>query len=125
MKQLATHVRFNGGHRIFSEGERPDSAFGLSYGVVRLYKLLPDEVVAFAQPGDFLAMPLADRFSFSADAISRQPPRRIPALELAAFKRQDIGHVQAMDAYPPYERPLCAKTQRSIMHVSRSTGAAY
>ena len=30
---------------------------------------------------------------------SRQPPRRVPALELAAFKRQGIAHVQEMDAY--------------------------
>jgi hypothetical protein len=30
---------------------------------------------------------------------SRQPPRRVLALELAAFKRQGIGHVQGMDPY--------------------------
>jgi CRP/FNR family transcriptional regulator, anaerobic regulatory protein len=85
MKRLATHVRFNGGHTIFSEGERADSAFGLSHGVVRLYKMLPDgrrQVVAFALPGDFLAMPLADRFSFSADAIGEVNVCRFPREEL-------------------------------------------
>jgi CRP/FNR family transcriptional regulator len=85
MKRLATHVRFNGGHTIFSEGERADSAFGLSHGVVRLYKMLPDgrrQVVAFALPGDFLAMPLADRFSFSADAIGEVSVCRFPRKEL-------------------------------------------
>ena len=85
MKRLATHVRFNGGHTIFSEGERADSAFGLSHGVVRLYKMLPDgrrQVVAFALPGDFLAMPLADRFSFSADAIGEVSVCRFPREEL-------------------------------------------
>jgi CRP/FNR family transcriptional regulator, anaerobic regulatory protein len=84
MKRLATHVRFNG-HTIFSEGERADSAFGLSHGVVRLYKMLPDgrrQVVAFALPGDFLAMPLADRFSFSADAIGEVNVCRFPREEL-------------------------------------------
>jgi CRP/FNR family transcriptional regulator, anaerobic regulatory protein len=88
MKRLATHVRFDGGHRIFSEGERADNAFGLSYGVVRLYKLLPDrrrQVVAFALPGDFLAMPLADRFSFSADAIGEVSVCRFPREELKRF----------------------------------------
>jgi CRP/FNR family transcriptional regulator, anaerobic regulatory protein len=85
MKRLATHVRFNGGHTIFSEGERADSAFGLSHGVVRLYKMLPDgrrQVVAFALPGDFLAMPLADRLGFSADAIGEVSVCRFPREEL-------------------------------------------
>jgi CRP/FNR family transcriptional regulator len=85
LRRLATHVGFNGGHTIFSEGERADSAFGLSQGVVRLYKSPPDgrrQVVAFALPGDFLAMPLADRFSFSADAIGEVSVCRFPGEEL-------------------------------------------
>jgi CRP/FNR family transcriptional regulator len=85
MKRLATRVRFNGRHTIFLEGERADDAFGLSHGVVRLYKLLPDgrrQVVAFVLPGDFLAMPLADRFSFSADAIGEVSVCRFPREEL-------------------------------------------
>ncbi|WP_298252932.1 cyclic nucleotide-binding domain-containing protein [Bradyrhizobium sp.] len=86
MKRLATHVRFDGGHRILSEGDR--NAFGLSYGEVRLYKLLPDrrrQVVAFALPGDFLAMPLADHFSISADAIGEVSVCRFPREELKRF----------------------------------------
>jgi CRP/FNR family transcriptional regulator, anaerobic regulatory protein len=85
LTRLATPVRFNGGHTIFSEGEPAESAFGLSRGVVRLYKLLPDgrrQVVAFALPGDFLAMPLADRFNFSADAIGEVSVCRFPRKEL-------------------------------------------
>jgi CRP/FNR family transcriptional regulator len=53
--------------------------------VVRLYKLLPDgrrQVVAFALPGDFLAMPLADRFNFSADAIGDVNLSRFPREKL-------------------------------------------
>jgi len=53
--------------------------------VVRLYKLLPDgrrQVVAFALPGDFLAMPLADRFNFSADAIGDVSVSRFPREKL-------------------------------------------
>jgi len=74
LKRLAVPLRLNGGQTIFSEGDAATSAFGLSHGVVRLYKLLPDgrrQIVAFALPGDFLAMPLADRFSFSADTIGK------------------------------------------------------
>src|ERR1700719_1164785 len=46
------------------------------------------------------ALCLAQRRSAAHDRrSSRQPPRRVPALELAAYKRQGIGHVQGMDAY--------------------------
>src|ERR1700739_1449957 len=72
LKRLATPIRFDGGQTIFSEGEAARNKYGLSRGVVCLSRLLPDgrrQVVAFACPGDFLAMPLADRFSFSADAV--------------------------------------------------------
>jgi CRP/FNR family transcriptional regulator, anaerobic regulatory protein len=72
LQRLATQVYFRTGKTIFSEGEPADTVFGLSLGVVRLYKQLPDgrrQVLAFALPGDFLGMPLADRHNFSADAI--------------------------------------------------------
>ncbi len=88
LKRLATHIRFSAGKTMFSEGDRAESAFGLSHGVVRLYKLLPDgrrQVVAFALAGDFLAMPLADRFSYSADAIGEVSVSRFPREELKRF----------------------------------------
>jgi CRP/FNR family transcriptional regulator len=88
LKRLATPVRFNAGQTIFSEGDTARNAFGLSHGVMRLYRLLPDgrrQVVAFAFPGDFLAMPLADRFTFSADAIGEVGVCRFPREELKRF----------------------------------------
>src|SRR5271166_2780867 len=88
LKRLAIPVRFEGGQTIFSEGDPARSAFGLSQGLVRLYTMLPDgrrQVVAFAFPGDFLAMPLADRFSFSADAIGEVSVCRFPREELKRF----------------------------------------
>ena len=69
---LATKVPLRAGRTIFEEGERADSAFGVSQGIVRLYKSLPDgrrHIVAFALPGDFLGVPLAERRSCSADAV--------------------------------------------------------
>ena len=72
LQRLATQVHFHAGKTIFSEGEPADSVFGLSQGLVRLYKMLPDgrrQILAFALPGDFLGMPLAGRHNFSADAI--------------------------------------------------------
>ena len=88
LKRLATPIRFEGGQTIFSEGDPATRAFGLSHGVVRLYRVLPDgrrQVVAFAFPGDFLAMPLADRFSLSADAVGQVGVCRFPREELKRF----------------------------------------
>ena len=88
LKRLATPIRFEGGQTIFSEGEPATRAFGLSHGVVRLYRVLPDgrrQVVAFASPGDFLAMPLGDRFSLSADAVGQVGICRFPREELKRF----------------------------------------
>ena len=85
LQRLATQVYFRAGKTIFSEGELANSVFGLSQGVVRLYKMLPDgrrQILAFALPGDFLGMPLADRHKFSADAIGE--------VSLCRFSRDDL-----------------------------------
>jgi CRP/FNR family transcriptional regulator len=86
LQRLATQVYFHAEKTIFSEGEPADTVFGLSQGVVRHYKLLPDgrrQVLAFALPGDFLGMPLADRHNFSADAIGE--------VSLCRFSRDDLA----------------------------------
>jgi CRP/FNR family transcriptional regulator, anaerobic regulatory protein len=87
-QRLATVVYFRSGATIFSEGEPAANVFGLSQGVVRLYKLLPDgrrQVLAFALPGDFLSMPLAERHNFSADAIGEVALCRYSRHELTSF----------------------------------------
>ena len=88
LQRLATPVYFRSGATIFPEGEPAANVFGLSQGVVRLYKLLPDgrrQVLAFALPGDFLGMPLAERNNFSADAIGEVALCRFSRDELTAF----------------------------------------
>jgi CRP/FNR family transcriptional regulator len=88
LRQLASPVYFHAGKTIFSEGEPAHSAFGLSQGVVRLYKLLPDgrrQILTFALPGDFLGMPFAARHNFSADAIDEVALCRFPRSDLAKF----------------------------------------
>jgi CRP/FNR family transcriptional regulator, anaerobic regulatory protein len=88
LQRLATQVYFHAGKTIFSEGEPADSVFGLSQGIVRLYKLLLDgrrRVLAFALPGDFLGMPLAERHNFSADAIGEVALCRFSRSEFTNF----------------------------------------
>jgi CRP/FNR family transcriptional regulator len=88
LQRLATPIHFRAGKTIFSEGEPADSVFGLSQGVVRLYKLLPDgrrQILAFALPGDFLGMPLAERHNFSADTIGEVILCRFSRADLTKF----------------------------------------
>jgi CRP/FNR family transcriptional regulator, anaerobic regulatory protein len=73
LSQLANKVDFRAGKTIFSGA---NTVFGLSKGLVRLYKSLPDgrrQVLAFAVPGDLLGMPLRERHTCSADAIGKLP----------------------------------------------------
>jgi CRP/FNR family transcriptional regulator len=88
LRRLANAVHIRPGKTIFLEGEPAESAFGLSQGVVRLYKLLPDgrrHILAFALPGDFLGMPLTNRHTFSADAIGEASLCRFSRGDLTKF----------------------------------------
>ena len=88
LQKLAIQVYFRSGKKLFSEREPADAVFGLSQGVVRLYKLLPDgrrQVLAFALPGDFLGMPFAERHNFSADAIGEVALCRFSRADLTEF----------------------------------------
>ena len=84
LSQLANKVDFRAGKTIFSEGDRANTVFGLSKGLVRLYKSLPDgrrQVLAFALPGDLLGMPLRERHTCSADAIGEVAACRFSRVE--------------------------------------------
>jgi CRP/FNR family transcriptional regulator, anaerobic regulatory protein len=99
LQGLATQVYFRSGKTIFSESEFADDVFGLSQGVVRLYKLLPDgrrQIIAFALPGDFLGMPLADRHNFSADAIGEVALCRFSRADLTEFIQSSPNIMQLM-----------------------------
>jgi CRP/FNR family transcriptional regulator len=101
-QRLATQVYFRSGKTIFSEREIADPVFGLSQGVVRLYKLLPDgrrQVLAFALPGDFLGMPLAERHNFSADAIGEVGLCRFSRDELTKFIQSSPNIMRLMTEF--------------------------
>ena len=88
LSKLANKVDFRAGKTIFSEGDRANTVFGLSNGLVRLYKSLPDgrrQVLAFALPGDLLGMPLRERHTCSADAIGEIAACRFSRAEFANF----------------------------------------
>src|SRR5450631_520419 len=107
LQGLASQVYFSSGKTIFSEGEMADSVFGLSQGVVRLYKLLMDgrrQVLAFKLPGDFLGMPRADRHKFSADSIGE--------VALCQFSRDDL--IELIESSPNLMRLLIDFVSREL-----------
>jgi CRP/FNR family transcriptional regulator len=71
-QRLAEPVMLRSDARIFSEHDAAEHLFGLSRGVVRIYKMLPDrrrQVLTFALPGELLSPPPGRHYLFSADAI--------------------------------------------------------
>jgi CRP/FNR family transcriptional regulator len=71
---LASEVELAPGQTIFSEGDYAASVFVVSKGCIRLYKHLADgrrQIVAFALPGEFLGMPIAESHNCSAEAIDQ------------------------------------------------------
>jgi CRP/FNR family transcriptional regulator len=88
LSQLANKVDFRAGKTIFSEGDPANAVFGLSRGLVRLYKSLPDgrrQVLAFAVPGDLVGMTFRERHTCSADAIGEVAAWRFSRTEFSNF----------------------------------------
>lgn len=86
LKRFASPISFRSGATIFVQGERADTAYGLSEGIVQLYKSLPNgqrQVLAFALPGDFLETPLVEKHGHSASAIGE--------VTLSRFSRDDLA----------------------------------
>jgi len=117
LQRLATQIYPRLGETIFSEGDLADEVFGLSQGVVRLYKLLPDgrrPILAFALPGEFLGMPFADRHTFSADAIGEVALCRFSRSELTKFVQSSPGVMKLMLEFVARELDM-AQTQLLLL----------
>jgi CRP/FNR family transcriptional regulator len=107
LQGMATQVYVGSGKTIFSEGEQADSVYGLSHGVVRLYKQLTDgrrQVLSFALAGDFLGMPIAERHKLSADAVGE--------VSLSQFSRNDL--LKFIASSPNLMRLLVAFANREL-----------
>jgi CRP/FNR family transcriptional regulator len=94
LQRLATPVRFRAGQQIVAEGEIASEVYGVSQGVVRVYKKLADgrhHVLRFALPGDFLEWPRDERHCVSADAIGAVSASRFARCELLEFIQASHG----------------------------------
>jgi CRP/FNR family transcriptional regulator len=88
LQRLAESVRFRSGQNIIAEGEIADGIYGLSQGIARVYKNLPDgrrHILRFALPGELLELPRSKNHSLSADAIGPVSASRFERTELCEF----------------------------------------
>lgn len=88
LKAIAQPDSVGANQRLFLHGEAADSAFLLSTGAVRTFRLLPDGrrlITAFMFEGDFLGFAVDGRYEFAAETITpvrlcRFPRHRLEAL---------------------------------------------
>jgi CRP/FNR family transcriptional regulator len=121
LQKLAVQVRLHPGETIFAEGELAAEVFGLSRGVVRLYKLLPDgrrQVMTIGLPGEFLGTPIACRHSVSADAIGEVDLCRFPRIELVKFIRSSPNLTRLLMEFAAHRLEL---TQDQLLLVGKGS----
>jgi CRP/FNR family transcriptional regulator len=104
---LGQRTTFRSRSTIFSEGEPADAVYNITSGAVRLYRLLRDgsrQVVGFGLPGDFLGVPCAERYGFSADATELTTVCRFPRRAFSDFLDENLH----------FMRRVCASTARQL-----------
>tara|TARA_R110002012_G_scaffold265298_2_gene448696 strand:- start:71 stop:772 length:702 start_codon:yes stop_codon:yes gene_type:complete len=99
LRQLLTHVQYDGHSTIFHEAEDADYVFNVTSGSVKLYKLLGDgrrQITGFLFAGDFLGLALNSTYSYTAEAIEPVTACRFP--------RQKLERL--FDEYPRLEKRM-------------------
>jgi len=72
LETITQPVHLDAKETLFLEGEDAQAAYTVTCGTLCLYRVFDDgrrQIIGFALPGDFLALDLAPRYAFSADAI--------------------------------------------------------
>jgi CRP/FNR family transcriptional regulator len=75
------------GETVFSEGDRAENVYEVVWGVLRLYKLLPDgrrQITGFLFSGHLLGLANGGSYTYGAEAITEASLRRYPR---ARFER--------------------------------------
>ncbi len=78
------------GHVFIEESDPATDFFNITAGTAKLYKRLPDgrqQIVGFAEAGDFLGLAVSTTYSFSAEAIEPLHACRFPRLKLMRLLR--------------------------------------
>jgi len=88
LQRMAARISYSPGENILEDGAQADFVFGVSAGVVRLFKLRSDggrQIISLALPGDFLELPLVSRHMLSATAVDKVSLHRFPRASLKTY----------------------------------------
>lgn len=121
LQRLATPVRFRSGQQIVAEGEVAFEVYGLSRGIVRVYKRLAGgrhHVLRFALPGDFLELPRGESHGVSADAIGVVSASRFARSELFEFIQASRNMTRLMLDFAAEE---LRRSQDQMLSLGRNT----
>ena len=112
---IARGAQLDAGEALFYEDDPATEVFTVTSGMLKLSKLLPDgrrQITGFLTPGDYLGLAFAEKYVYSAEAVTPvricRFPRsaflglleQFPALEKALFGRAatELGRGAAADA---------------------------
>lgn len=77
---------------IFSEGDAASSIHIITAGMIRLCKLLPDgrrQIIGFLQSGDMMGLAMAERYLYTAEAVTPVSLRRLSKVRLDMLLDRD------------------------------------
>lgn len=107
LESLGREIALRPRAMLFSEGHPSDTIYNVTAGVARLYRFRSDgsrQIIGFGLPGDFLGLPPADRYGFSADAAERMTACR--------FSRS--AFLRFMDCHPDFMWSVYTATARNL-----------
>lgn len=91
---IASVVRFKKGMQIYHEGDHGDALFNITTGVVKTYRVLPDEterISAFLFPDDLFGLAEEGKYANSAKAVTAVAAYRLPVTALESRLRKDAA----------------------------------
>ena len=110
LNAIMTEVTFNAGDTIFSEGEEADYIFNVTFGTLKLYKLLPDgrsQITGFITVGDFLGLSNTQSYSCTAEAITD--------IQICRFKRTDLEKL--LNDFPKMGKRLLGMARNELAEI--------
>ena len=105
----------------FDEGEPAKNVYNLTFGCMKLYKLLPDgrrQVTGFLFPGDFVGLVDSEEYIYSAEAVSGSTLCRFDKNKLEQLMNEHIHLEKRLFGLARHE---LAEAQEQILLLGRKT----
>ena len=108
--KIITPIECKSRDPIIDEGENANYVYNITYGAVKLFKLLPDgrrQITGFLFAGDFLGIALSKSYAYSAETISEAKLCRIQHRKLE----------ELFDKFPKLEKRLLGIASNELIQV--------